>query len=111
MIGGGGEKKTLRLVARYADACNLFGSSVADVEHKLDVLRRHCADEGRDYHRIEKTVLLVRPVLDDLDGTLADVERYAALGVTEVQVMPDRHPVEFATQLAERLLPRLSTTG
>ena len=49
MIGGGGEKKTLRLVARYADACNLFGTSPADVAHKLDVLRGHCDAEGRDY--------------------------------------------------------------
>lgn len=107
LIGGGGEKKTLRLVARYADACNLFGSSVADVEHKLDVLRRHCDDEGRDYQAIEKTVLLVKPVLADLDGALADVEGYAALGVGEVVVMPDRHPVEFATRIAEQFLPRL----
>jgi F420-dependent oxidoreductase-like protein len=54
LIGGGGETKTLRLVARYAQACNLFAS--ADLEHKLDVLRRHCEAEGRDYDSIEKTV-------------------------------------------------------
>jgi alkanesulfonate monooxygenase SsuD/methylene tetrahydromethanopterin reductase-like flavin-dependent oxidoreductase (luciferase family) len=42
MIGGGGEKKTLRLVAKYADACNIFGTSAADVEAKLAVLRGHC---------------------------------------------------------------------
>ncbi|MFZ0159583.1 MAG: LLM class F420-dependent oxidoreductase [Kineosporiaceae bacterium] len=111
MIGGGGEKKTLLLVARYADACNLFGSSVEDVERKLDVLRRHCADEARDYDAIEKTVLLVRPMLADLDGALAEVERYAALGVTEVQTMPDREPVEFATELADTVLPRLASIG
>ena len=49
MIGGGGEKKTLRLVARYADACNVFATSPADVARKLDVLREHCAAEDRDY--------------------------------------------------------------
>src|SRR6266536_6531100 len=49
LVGGGGEKRTLLLVARYADACNLFASSPHDVAHKLDVLRRHCDDEGRDY--------------------------------------------------------------
>jgi len=55
LIGGGGERKTLRLVARYADACNLFpGPQVA---HKLDVLKRHCQAEGRDYAEIEKTCL------------------------------------------------------
>lgn len=53
LIGGGGERKTLRLVARYADACNLFPGP--DIEHKLDVLRGHCDAEGRDYDTIEKT--------------------------------------------------------
>jgi F420-dependent oxidoreductase-like protein len=53
MIGGGGERKTLRLVARYAQACNLFQSP--DLARKLDVLRGHCEAEGRDYDEIEKT--------------------------------------------------------
>jgi F420-dependent oxidoreductase-like protein len=107
LVGGGGEKKTLLLAARYADACNLFGSSPDDVAHKLDVLRSHCEDEGRDYDRIAKTVLAVRPALADVDGFLAAADEYAALGVTELEVMADRHPVEFATEIAERVLPRL----
>jgi F420-dependent oxidoreductase-like protein len=107
LVGGGGEKKTLRLVARYADACNLFGSGPAEVANKLEVLRSHCEAEGRDYDRIQKTVLAVRPVLADVDGFLAAAREYAALGVTELQVMPDRHPVEFATEVAERVLPNL----
>jgi F420-dependent oxidoreductase-like protein len=111
MIGGGGEKKTLLLVARYADSCNLFGSSVADVAHKLDVLRDHCAAEGRDYDSIEKTVLFVRPVLADVDAFLADVAGYAALGVAEVDTMPDRHPVQFAEHLSEQVMPRLADIG
>lgn len=55
LIGGSGEKKTLRLVARYAQACNLFPGD--ELRHKLDVLREHCEHEGRDYDDIEKTVL------------------------------------------------------
>jgi F420-dependent oxidoreductase-like protein len=55
LIGGGGERKTLRLVARYADSCNLFAGP--ELAHKLDVLRRHCETEGRDYDEIEKTVM------------------------------------------------------
>jgi F420-dependent oxidoreductase-like protein len=55
MIGGSGEKKTLRLVAAYADACNLFGGP--DVAHKLEVLREHCAHLDRDYDTIEKTAM------------------------------------------------------
>jgi F420-dependent oxidoreductase-like protein len=111
MIGGGGEKRTLLLVAQYADACNLFGSSVEDVKRKLDVLRRHCEGERRDYDAIEKTVLLVRPVLTDIEGTLSDAEQYAGVGVTEVQTMPDREPVEFASEIAEKVLPRLASIG
>lgn len=57
MIGGGGEKKTLKLVAQYADACNL--SAMAEVPtRKLDVLRAHCDDVGRDYDEIEKTAII-----------------------------------------------------
>src|SRR6478752_8005038 len=57
MIGGGGEKKTLRLVAQYADACNL-GVRDELPAHKLDVLRAHCDDVGRDYDDIEKTAMI-----------------------------------------------------
>ena len=56
IIGGSVERKTLRLVAKYADACNLFPSP--ELAHKLDVLRAHCEREGRDYDEIEKTTLL-----------------------------------------------------
>jgi F420-dependent oxidoreductase-like protein len=111
LVGGGGEKKTLRLAARYGDACNVFGTSPADVAHKLDVLRSHCDAEGRDYERIDKTVLAVLPVLADVDGFVAAAREYAALGVTEIATMPDRHPVEFAEQLAEKVLPRLAEVG
>jgi F420-dependent oxidoreductase-like protein len=58
LIGGGGEQKTLRLVAQYADACNLFARiGVDSVRAKLDVLKRHCDAVGRDYAQIEKTAL------------------------------------------------------
>jgi F420-dependent oxidoreductase-like protein len=58
MIGGGGEKKTLRLVAKYADACNVAGNA-EEIAHKFDVLRRHCDDVGRSYEAIEKTVMTI----------------------------------------------------
>jgi F420-dependent oxidoreductase-like protein len=111
MIGGGGERKTLLLVARYGDACNLFGTGKAEVAHKLDVLRSHCDAEGRDYERIEKTVLMTRPALADVDAFVAEAREYAALGVTEVEVMPDRHPVEFTEQVAKLVLPRIADLG
>jgi F420-dependent oxidoreductase-like protein len=111
MIGGGGETKTLRLVARYADMCNVFGTSPAEVAHKLDVLRKHCDTEGRDCDSIEKTVLVTRPALADVEEFVADVTEYAALGVTEIQIMPDRHPVEFIERVAEQVAPRVLALG
>ncbi|WP_283135918.1 LLM class F420-dependent oxidoreductase [Rhizohabitans arisaemae] len=111
MVGGGGEKKTLLLVARYGDACNLFATDVDDVARKLEVLRAHCAAENRDYDAVEKTLAAMGPILDDPDAFLADATQYAKLGVSEIQVMPDRHPVAFAEQLAERITPRLADIG
>jgi len=59
LVGGSGEQRTLRLVAQYADACNLMnGDDLPTVRHKLDVLRRHCDALGRDYDSIEKTCML-----------------------------------------------------
>ena len=90
LVGGMGERKTLRLVARYADACNMFALSPDMVAAKFDVLRRHCDDAGRDYGDIAKTILYVGPALaaGDRDGFVREMERYATLGVSEVAVMP-----------------------
>jgi F420-dependent oxidoreductase-like protein len=55
LIGGGGEKVTLKIVAQYADICNIGGDSVT-IKHKLDVLKHHCEHVGRDYHQIRRTV-------------------------------------------------------
>ncbi len=85
LIGGGGEKKTLRLVAQYAQACNLFNSP--DLEHKLDVLRGHCEAVGRPYDDIEKTVMSSLDIGErgeNVDALRADLERLAKLGVQEV---------------------------
>ena len=83
LIGGGGEKKTLRLVARYAQACNLFPSP--DLERKLEILRGHCEAEGRDYDEIEKTVLVQLDPGEHgekIDDLLAQLRELAALGVS-----------------------------
>jgi F420-dependent oxidoreductase-like protein len=77
LVGGGGERRTLRLVAKYADACNIFGD-VATVQHKLDVLRRHCEDVGRDPAEITKTRLGGLFVAEN-DGELRrGLEQYAS---------------------------------
>jgi F420-dependent oxidoreductase-like protein len=83
LIGGGGEKKTLRFVAKYADACNLFGGP--EVAHKLQVLREHCEREGRDYDEIEKTVTVNLDVGDNgelVAPLIESLRALAALGVT-----------------------------
>ncbi len=107
MIGGGGEKKTLRFVARYAQACNLFPTP--DLSHKLDVLRAHCETEGRDYDTIEKTCYFIfdpgekgektGEIVDGLGklaemgfqsaiGAVADVWRVAPLEAIGTDVIP-----------------------
>lgn len=77
LVGGGGERKTLRLVAQYADACNLFGRSPDFVRDKLAVVRDHCERLGRPYDEIEKTVLTSVDL--DEESTDAVVERFAGL--------------------------------
>ena len=109
LIGGSGERKTLRLVAQYADACNLFGESPETVAHKLDVLRRHCDDLGRDYDAIEKTVIAMSDPLADVDAFLDSMEAYAALGITLVTLVPGGDdPVAWTSDLAGSVLPRLA---
>src|SRR5690349_1778508 len=71
LIAGGGEKKTLRLVARYGDQCNLFGTP-EEVAGKLDVLRGHCETEGRDYATITPTVLVRTSPFDERDQFLRE---------------------------------------
>jgi F420-dependent oxidoreductase-like protein len=112
LIGGSGERKTLRLVARYADACNLFAESPEIVAHKLDVLRGHCDAEGRDYDAIDKTILGFAQPLDDPDGFLVSMEAYAALGIDSVSLMPmTDDPVAWVTRLGDEVVPRVTPIG
>jgi F420-dependent oxidoreductase-like protein len=109
LIGGSGERKTLRLVAQYADACNLFAPDPEVVAHKLEVLARHCDAEGRDPADIEKTILGFANPLDDLEGFVSDMARYASLGIELVELMPlVPDPAGWAAQLGEQLVPRLA---
>jgi hypothetical protein len=91
-------------VARYADACNLFAAAQSEVARKLDVLRRHCEAESRDYDTIEKTVLYVAgDPLADPKAFLADMDGYATLGITTVILMPNGDPVEFTRRVGTDL--------
>ncbi len=101
MIGGGGERKTLRLVAKYGNACNLIPETVDEAKHKLEILQGHCETEGADYDAITKTVLYRGQALGQgkPDVFVAEMKDYAALGIEEVYVVPMGDPVAFVEQM------------
>ncbi len=111
LIGGGGERKTLRLVAEYAQACNLFPGP--DLAHKLDVLRGHCEAVGRDYDEIEKTCYFLydvgskgekaQEVVDQL-GALAEMGFGAAIGA--VAGVWDVTPLEI---IGSKVIPAVAS--
>lgn len=111
MIGGGGEKKTLRLVAQYADACNLIVSTPDELRHKLDVLRGHCDNLGRDYDRIRKTIVYggESVTAGDVDAFLGEINGFAKLGVDTVILGPRTgEPVEWIERFVAPAVPRLA---
>src|ERR671910_76125 len=84
LVGGSGERKTLKIVAKYADACNLFGSSET-VRKKLDILKEHCKSVGRDYHSILKTKLSAI-IVDDNNDMAKNRVRKTFGGIPEEQI-------------------------
>ncbi len=111
MIGGSGEKKTLRLVAAYGDACNLFVATPDEAVHKLGVLRDHCEAEGTDYDSIAKTMLYMGASLfaGDVDGFVQEMAGFASAGIEGVMVMPiGPDPVAITELLAAQAVPRLA---
>ena len=116
MIGGGGEKKTLRLVAQYADACNIFGPPEV-VRAKFAVLKQHCDALGRDYATIEKTTLgtvELHPGKMQAKDVIAHCEVLAALGVQHVDFIKmdvegaERHALVGATRTIQQSRPRMT---
>lgn len=109
LVGGSGERKTLRLVAQYADACNLFATDITEVAHKLEVLDRHCADVGRDPTEVQRTIVVDTDPLADPTAFLSTMQEYAALGVAQVFVSPGGpDPARWVAEVCERVLPDLA---
>ena len=107
LIGGGGERKTLRLVAQYGDACNLFDAGPEALAHKIEVLRGHCTDVGRDPAQIDITV--TSALDDDHDAFLERMRAYAGLGVSQVWLsLPPEDPAGFVERTCADVLPELS---
>jgi len=109
LIGGAGEKKTLRLVARYADSCNIFDTP--ELARKLDVLREHCATEGRDYAEIEKTVQTRFDLGENGERVEQTIEHLHQLSELGIQVahgtvigVGSLYPLDL---MAERVIPAL----
>jgi F420-dependent oxidoreductase-like protein len=109
MIGGGGERKLLRLVAKYADANNLFPSSPEEVQHKLDVLARHCEEVGRDRSEIRNTTISRISPGTDVDEFVAQMEPYAAMGFQHVQLgLLGDEPAQIVERSVAQIVPRLA---
>ncbi len=114
LIGGGGEKKTLRLVAQYADVWNSPDSEPEVLRHKIEVLTRHCENVGRDVAEIRKTVGLFADPFDDVDGYLKRLEDYAELGIEMINIGPvpgTPDPAGFVQRFGDKLMSRVSEIG
>ncbi len=118
LVGGSGERKTLRLVAQYADACNLFAygpQAGEQVRHKLDVLREHCQAVGRSYDQIEKTTLSGLAITRDgrnatltPDAAIAYFRSLADLGIDQaIFNLPNVSDLEPFELLASRIVPEV----
>jgi F420-dependent oxidoreductase-like protein len=110
LIGGGGERKTLLLVAKYADACNLFGQiGLEALRGKLDVLKRHCDAVGRDYERIEKTALDSVHLAPGRQTVREVIERCKALAEAGIQQaivnMPNVHEIAPLEAFGREVIP------
>jgi F420-dependent oxidoreductase-like protein len=109
LIGGSGEKKTLKLVAKYADACNIAAYNLEETAHKLDVLREHCVNEGRDYDEIEKTAQTRYDLGENgenVNQAIENLHRIAELGYSQVHgsLLRVSKPGQLDL-LAERVIP------
>ncbi len=113
LIGGSGEKQTLRLVAKYADACNLFARMGVDaVRAKLDILKQHCETAGRDYSEIEKTTLSTVHLAPDKMNAQAVIEECRALADIGIQHaifnMPNVHEIKPLEIFGREIIPALA---
>jgi F420-dependent oxidoreductase-like protein len=113
LIGGDGEKKTLRLVAQYADVWNTTTGNPETAAHKTDVLNRHCDDVGRDPAEIRKTAGLFTDPFTNKDFWKT-AEQFAALGFDLVNLGPlpgNPDPADYVKRLCDEVVPRMAEVG
>ena len=119
LIGGGGERRTLKLVARYADACNVFGTDPEQLHHKFEVLRGHCETVGRDYDSIEKTLLTQVSITPDgarrsltPGGLVERLGRATEVGAQHaIFSVRDVHDVSKLELIGRDVIPQLRDLG
>jgi F420-dependent oxidoreductase-like protein len=108
LIGGGGERKTLRIVATYADACNVIGNAET-VAHKVDVLRGHCEAVGRDPADIEVTALIMIAEDAGPDAIMQEAVALAAAGTDAIVVRSTGpEPSRWLEETWAPVIPRLA---
>jgi len=111
LVGGGGEKKTLRLVAQYADACNLYGPTET-VSAKLAILKQHCAALGRDYASIEKTTLgtvELQPGKMTAKDVIGQCKALADIGIQHaIFNMPNVHTIAPLEVFGREIIPAVA---
>ena len=108
MIGGSGEKKTLRLVAQYADACNLFADDVDALDHKLAVLRGHCEAVDRDFDELTVSVIYNGDPVVDPDAFVSLMHAFEDRGVSLVTISHDGvDPATWTSRLFDEVAPRV----
>lgn len=108
-LGGEGEKKTLRLVAQYADAWH-SSTPLDGLPHKLDVLRGHCDAAGRDFSEIRLTTAYLDDPFADVDAYLRVLDRYSELGVDLITTAPmpgNPDPQGWVERLGDEVISRL----
>jgi len=107
VIGGSGEQLTLRAVAKHANVWNFAGGPIETFNHKVSVLRQHCAEIGRDPSEITLSIqTVVNP--NDIPGSVETVQRFVDAGVTHIVLnLRPPYPEKIVTRLAEEVIPKI----
>lgn len=107
LIGGSGEKVTLKIVAKHADIWNYAGGDIETFKHKVEVLKGHCETVGRDFGEIQLSAQR-RIDINDIEGTIADAQAFIDAGVTHmVFYLSPPYKTGMVTTLAEQVIPKL----
>jgi F420-dependent oxidoreductase-like protein len=110
LIGGSGERKTLPLVARYADACNLFTAEGPEgIARKLGIIAEHCRANGRDPAEVQGTILFGYNPAEDPDGFVSLMSEYARVGISQVWItVKGEDPAAWVTEVCDKVVDRLA---